>query len=374
MVKVMVITSGRADYGYLYPVIKELQTRTEHFDVKILAPENHPSLCDEFKDCVVYISDIWGMDEYGRVYDETRRALEANETQLVILLGDRFEIHACATAAKLLNIPIAHLHGGEHTYGAFDEELRNSITMMSTYHFASTDIYARNIMNMVYYNFLENMCIADCNIYNVGSPTVDMLLNTIIHPKDVLQGKFNKIDFSKNYIIASFHPVTKELEYTRQYITNLLNALYRWGEQVIFIMPNIDPKNEIIREQIITASQKSLAKWQVCENVERDLFISLIAHAHMMVGNSSAGIIEAGYFNLPVVNIGDRQDGRIKPDNVYDCEPDEESIFLSIAKLDNMKQLYSKKLIKMLYGDGHAAVKIVDILCSKYQQIKNRYW
>lgn len=363
MKKIFVVTSGRWDYGHLYPVMKEIQ-KYRDLQLEIVAPANHPVIPDEFKDGTVkYTNGIYSIDDYGRFFDEVKFIFTKYQADVVVVLGDRWEIHAAATAALLLNIPIAHIHGGEATRGCFDEELRNAITMMATWHFASTDEYGRNIMNMTHYNWREGQRIADCKVFVTGSPGVDYILRQPIIHRIQLEETFF-IDFDKPFIIAVFHPVTKELQYARQHITNMLNALYRWGEQVVFVMPNIDPENGVIREQINKAASVALDKWQVCENIPHDLFLSLMCHAHMMVGNSSAGIIEAGYYNLPVVNIGTRQGGRVKAENVFDCGYGEEDIFRTIRSLDKMKEAFDSGAItiSMPYGKGNAAQEIVKIL------------
>lgn len=361
--KVFAVTTGRWDFGHMYPVIKALQAN-ERFEVHVIAPANHPCIPDDLKDGTTkFTNGIYGTYNYGSFFDEVRFILEKFKAELVVLLGDRFEVHAVATAALLLNIPIAHIHGGEATRGCFDDELRNSISMMATYHFTANDKYAKNVMNMTNYDYVAGQGIYSCKVFNVGAPIVDSLLRMPIIHKIQLQETF-KIDFDKEFLIAVFHPVTKEQQYTRQHITNLLNALYRWGEQVIFVMPNIDPSNDIIREQIKSAAQKAMKKWQICENIDRELFVSLMAHADMIVGNSSAGIIEAGYLRLPAVNIGTRQAGRIKAEHVIDCGYSEDDIFSSIAVASKLKTKIEADNMKMsmFYGDGNSSKEIAKIL------------
>jgi UDP-hydrolysing UDP-N-acetyl-D-glucosamine 2-epimerase len=347
----------------MYPVIKAMQA-VNKFEVHLIAPANHPCIPDEFKDGTTkFTNGIYSIDDYGSFFDEVKFLLQKFQADLVVLLGDRWEVHAVATAALLLNIPIAHIHGGEATRGCFDDELRNAISMMATYHFTSNEKYGRNVINMTSYDYVAGQGFYSGNVYNVGAPIVDTLLRMPIIHKIQLQETF-KIDFDKEFVIAVFHPVTKELPYTRQHITNLLNALYRWGEQVIFVMPNIDPENGIIREQINSAAQKAMKKWQVCENIDRELFVSLMAHADMIVGNSSAGIIEAGYLNLPAVNIGTRQKGRIKAANVIDCGYSEEDIFSAISVATHLKaELKAGNVkIKMPYGKGDSGKMIAEVL------------
>ena len=360
---VCVVTSGRWDYGHLYPVMKEIDA-SRNLRLEIIAPMGHPCIDDEFKDGTLkFVSEVRSIDDYGFFYRDCLQCFIYNKPDVVLLLGDRWEIQAAATAALLANVPIAHIHGGEITKGVFDDELRNSISMMATWHFVSTQQYAKNLLNMTQYSWKAGDRIVETGIFVTGSPGYDDIKNNKQLSIEELEREFF-IDLRKPFIMAIFHPVTKELTQTRQQIANLLNALYRWGAPVIFSMPNIDPENTVIRQELHMAATTALAKWQICENIPRHVFLSLMKYAHMMVGNSSSGIIEAAYFNLPVINIGTRQEGRLKSSNVFDCGYDEEAIFLKISELDGMKEVYTSGKVPIIkpFSDGNAANAIVKIL------------
>ena len=363
---ICVVTSGRWDYGHLSPVMREIN-KSKHLGLDIIAPSNHPCIGDEYMDGTLkYVSAINSIEDYGFFYRDCLQQFIYNKPDVVMLLGDRWEIHAAATAALLSNIPIAHIHGGEVTEGAFDDEIRNSISMMATWHFAATLKYAKHLLNMTQYAYKPGDRIDETGIFVTGSPGCDDIKNVRQRSIAELKDDFY-IDLHKPFIIAIFHPVTKELKHVRQQITNLLNALYRWGEQVIFIMPNIDPENEAIRGEVRKAAAYFLAKWQICEDIPHEVFLSLMKYATMMVGNSSSGIVEAAYFNLPVINIGTRQGGRSKSSNVFDCGYGEEDIFIKIGELRAMRGLYESGEVPITkpHVEGNAAEEIVKILVRK---------
>ena len=356
--KICVVTSGRWDYGHLLPVMREIQA-SAYLELDVLSPVVW-SFHDTGEFHITYTREVYDRWDYGRFNEDCMSHFNKTSPDLVLLLGDRFEIHAAASAAFLLGIPVAHIHGGESTLGAFDDEFRDGITMFAKYHFASTTEYAHNIFKLKYHNTKPGETIIDTNIYHTGAPGLDDVVMENVIPIEELQKHFTTV-LNESFIIALFHPVTKELDNTHRYIVNLLNALYRYGEQVIFIMPNIDPGNNIIREQIYSAQEAARGAWEVVENVERMAFISLMNYATTMVGNSSAGIMEAANFSLPVVNIGTRQGGRIKSSNVIDVGYGQEDIFQALveAKTINQVNVYNQ------YYTGGASKKIVEILEQK---------
>lgn len=364
--KICIVTSGRSDYGHWLPVIKEL-SKNENFWLTVLAPSNHPCR-DELEQYdldrlanVKYTHGINGVEELGVFFDDCLARFLQSGYDAVGLLGDRMEITLAAVAATVSNTKIFHIHGGEVTLGAFDNQFRNAITMMSTWHFASTDEYAKNIVNMTMYNWRSGQRITSCDVFVTGAPGLEGIKKMELKSLQELQRDFF-IDLEKPFILCCFNSVTKELMQTRYQINNLLQALYDWGENVIMVMPNIDPGDDIIREQIYKMAAVAINKWQICECIPRDIFLSLMKYAHMMIGNSSSGIIEASYFKLPVLNIGSRQEGRIKPKNVLDCGYSEEDIFRGIRSLAKFKDEIRKMYIENPYEGKSAVNDIVRIL------------
>jgi GDP/UDP-N,N'-diacetylbacillosamine 2-epimerase (hydrolysing) len=290
---------------------------------------------------------------------------------MVICLGDRFETHAAATAALLLNIPIVHIAGGETTLGAFDNELRNSITQMASIHFTATKRYMYNVAEMTRSNWWLDLLSGEnkqdwmprTRIFNVGSPGLDWLTRAKLLSKDELQPN-TPINLNEPFIVACFHPVTKELERTKHYIVSFLTAIAGIDEQVILIQPNSDPENKQIRESIRYLKTgfdiKDDKRLCVVDNLDHLTYLSLLQYAEMMVGNSSSGIIESASFNLPSVTVGSRQDGRIKPGNVFSCPCETEAILTVIGRAREWNATVGK--CDNPYGDGKSSERIVKIL------------
>jgi len=376
MKKICVVTSGRWDWGHLYWICKDIGA-SEKLKLNIICPDNHHdknNILAEFIACGVH-----NIYDYGNFYIDVLKILEFSKPDIVLLLGDRYEIHAAATAATLLNIPIAHIAGGECTKGSFDDELRNSITLMSKWHFTEHEEYTKNVARMIGECYaLRNYECYECesysdNIYTVGAPGLDWLIRAKLKTKAEL--KDLPINLDKPFLLACFHSVTKELEHTEEYIKNLCMALDKANMQVLFIMPNIDPENDKIIEIVeqkcsehdINVVQnnyyniiKNDAWWFSWVNIEHLTYLSLMQYAGCMVGNSSSGIIEAASFNLPVINIGSRQKGRIKPTNIIDVGYSENEILGGIKWADKYHRDGHDCINP--YGDGNASRRIVKIL------------
>jgi UDP-N-acetylglucosamine 2-epimerase len=297
---------------------------------------------------------------------------------------------AAATAALLLNIPIAHIHGGECTAGAFDNEIRNSITQMATYHFTATKEYAEKVGLMLgikpFINYLEtnpylpNPSVWDwcesydmwysvesyrgyypdthINIYNVGSPGLDWLHRTKLLSKQELQ-QYVSIDLNQPFIVACLHPVTRELLELEYQTDEFMNALEKLDEQILLIRPNIDPGNEFIYKRIWRKSYYGKEIFKI-NNLDHLVYLSLLQYASLMVGNSSSGIIESASFDLPSVSVGNRQAGRIRGSNVFDCPCETEAILDAIDRAREWNATVG--WCEKPYGDGKSSERIVKIL------------
>jgi GDP/UDP-N,N'-diacetylbacillosamine 2-epimerase (hydrolysing) len=366
MKKIAVLTTSRADYGILSPILKEILKR-KSLKLELIVSGSHLSPNygytineiekDGFKisskiemllasDTPSSISKSIGIGVIGFT-----DALVSIKPDILILLGDRFETLSCAIAALPLNIKIAHIHGGEETEGAFDNSIRHSITMMAHLHFASTREYAKRIVQMVGGNE---------KVFFTGAPALDNLK----YVKFYKEKEFEKIiEFPLNPkpLLITFHPVTREIENTKYYIKELLSALKHFNLPLIFTMPNQDTYNSIIRKEILNFS-KDYKNSKVFENLGTEKYFNLMKYSKAMVGNSSSGIIEAPSFKLPVANIGTRQEGRIKAKNVIDVGYKREEIIKGIEKAISKEFKDSLKNLKNPYGDGKASKKIVDIL------------
>jgi len=358
MERICAITTGRWDYSHLYWILKDMQNSNE-IDLTIIAAGNHhciKEIVEEFGlKSLLMAPSIENIDGYGQFYSYILSILKVYNPDIFLCLGDRYEVHAAATAACLLNIPIAHIHGGEETKGSFDNELRNSITMMSTYHFTANKRFSDRICNMKGNMYYEIGTKAS-NIYTVGAPGLDWINRSTLKYIDELKKEI-AIDFTKPYVIGSFNPVTKELEEIEYQVIEWIAAFNAFDMQTIIILPNIDPGNKKIIDIIFNC--KFTKHTCIVENVNHLTYLSLMKHADLMVGNSSSGIIEAASLKLPVVNIGTRQEGRIMPPNVVNCGYDRESI---LKAMNSAIVLHSHKVYENPYGDGQSSRRIVKIL------------
>jgi UDP-N-acetylglucosamine 2-epimerase len=336
------------------------------------------------------LGDMNGIYDTGQFLNRCLEVYGILKPDMILVLGDRFELLAAATAALLLNIPIAHIHGGECTTGAFDDNIRNSITMLADYHFTATKEYAENVGLMLgikpFINYLEtnpylpNPSVWDwcesydmwysvesyrgyypdthINIFNVGSPGLDWLCRAKLLCKQELQQYVN-IDLNQPFIVACLHPETKNLEQTEENTREFLFALMQTDQQIVLIKPNIDPGNEFIYKRIWRKSYYGKKIFKV-SNLDHIVYLSLLQYAELMVGNSSSGIIESASFDLPSVTVGNRQAGRIKGSNVFDCPCETEAILTAIDRAREWNATVGK--CESPYGKGDSSEKIVKIL------------
>jgi UDP-hydrolysing UDP-N-acetyl-D-glucosamine 2-epimerase len=226
---------------------------------------------------------------------------------ILLVIGDRFEMHAAALAAVPFNIPIAHLHGGEVTVGAFDEGLRHSLTKLSHLHFVSNDEYGRRVVQMGEEPWRVTVS---------GAPALDNLKHMEFASRDELQARY-AFPMDRTWLLVTFHPVTLESDKAPEQVRSLLGAVRVAGFPAIITAPNADTCNQSFR--------RSMEDFASCnpdtifvENLGVRDYMSAMRYASAMVGNSSSGIVEAPSFGLPVVNVGTRQQGRIRTRNVID--------------------------------------------------------
>ena len=273
--------------------------------------------------------------------------------ELVILLGDRYEIMAAAFSAFVARIPIGHIHGGESTQGAIDEAIRHSITKMSYWHFVATDEYKNRVIQLG-----EN----PSRVYNVGGLGVDSIKKSNLISKKELTNKMG-IKFDKKNLLITYHPVTLEDGTSQKNFKSLINTLNELKDTyLIFTLPNSDSDSQVI---------KIMIKDYVAKNRDRSIsfssmgnlnYLSLLQFVDGVVGNSSSGLLEAPTFKIGTINIGDRQTGRIKADSVIDCKPNQNSVSNAIKKLYSNRFQNKLKTVDNPYGAGKATEKIMAIL------------
>ena len=282
-------------------------------------------------------------------------ALDDLKPDIIILLGDRYEIFSASIAALMLKIPIAHIHGGEVTQGAFDEPIRHSITKMASIHFTTHDEYRKRIINMGE---------QPKSVFNVGGLGVDAIKNTILLEKKTLEKKLG-FRFRKKNIIVTFHPVTLESNTSSFQIDQLLYVFEQLDElNIIFTLSNSDSYSRIINNKIIAFQKLNSERSVVFTSMGNLNFLSALSLVDGIVGNSSSGLLEAPSFKIGTINIGDRQKGRIKASSIIDCKPDKKSIMDAFTKLYSSDFRRSLKKTINPYGEGNASQKIIELLKS----------
>ena len=285
-----------------------------------------------------------GTNGFAQSFSRTR-------PDILVVLGDRFDVHASVVAALPFKIPVAHIHGGEVTEGAFDEALRHAITKMSHLHFVSTEASAERV---------RQMGEEDWRVTLSGAPGLDRILKGPPVARREVAGRFG-LDPSRPTLLVTFHPVTLFYEKTKHHIESLLQALEQVGHQVLFTYPNADTAGRAIIERINVFCEAHVDA-RVVIDAGQDWYIRLLEYVDAMVGNSSSGIIESGSFALPVVNIGIRQRGRIRGPNVVDC--DHCAVAITAAIEEVLDPSFRQGFAGMVnpYGDGEASSRIVDVL------------
>ena len=273
------------------------------------------------------------------------------QIDLLVVLGDRFEMLTAVVASLPFDIPIAHIHGGESTEGLIDEAIRHSISKMSHLHFVSNDRYGQRVVQMGE---------APWRVIVSGSPTIDNLTTTKLRAKPEIYDRLG-IDISSPYLLVTFHPITLKPEDTASDLASLLEALEVVDLNVVFTYPNADPGYDRIIK-FINEEFKNRRKYKIFKNAGSSMYANLIANSKALVGNSSSGIVEAASFKKPAVNIGTRQDGKFMPKNVINTG------YNSINILNGIKIALSKRFNKKIknllnpYESNISIKKIVSLI------------
>lgn len=278
-------------------------------------------------------------------------AFSSLRPDLLVVLGDRFEVFAAAQAAHVACIPIAHIAGGDTTEGAIDEAIRHSVTKMAHLHFVTNEISARRVRQLG-----EN----PKHIYNVGSPSIDLIRQLEFKTRSELQEDL-KFEFLARNLLITFHPVTLEADAVASQFKALLDALEQLGPEVglIFTMPNADTNGRVIIRMIegFVAVRSNAVAFASLGHLR---YLSLMRLVNVVVGNSSSGLYEAPALKKPTVNIGDRQKGRLRAASVIDCFPEAPAIKGALEKAFGL----DCTAVVNPYGDGTATKRILKIVSS----------
>ena len=366
--RICVVTGTRAEYGLLYWPMREVQDDFD-LDLQIVATGMH--LSPEFG--LTYQQ----IEKDGFTIDETVEMLLSSDTpvgiaksiglgtigfadaferlspDIVVLLGDRFEILAAAQAAMVARIPIAHIHGGESTKGLIDDPIRHAITKMSHYHFVTASSFRDRVIQMGE---------KPDHVFQVGAPGLDHLNRLTLLNRTEFE---ESIDFSLSdrSCIITYHPVTlNEIPPERPFreLLSALNAIEQLN--IIFTKSNADTGGRIINQMIDKYVQKNPHRACAFTSLGQQRYLSALHHVDVVIGNSSSGIIEAPAIPVPTVNLGDRQGGRLRAESVIDCEEERSAIQTAIEEALEPSFQKSIQKIDSPYGDGNAAPQIKEHL------------
>ncbi len=371
MKKICVITGSRAEYGLMSRLMRLIKDDAD-LQLQIIATNMHLSVeygetykeieADGFtidkKIPILSSSDTanataksvgTGMIGFADAYEELK-------PDMILVLGDRYEILAAVSVALFYKIPVIHLHGGEITEGAFDDAIRHAITKMSHLHFTSTEEYRQRVIQMG-----EN----PETVFYVGALGCDNIRQVPLMNKEELEKSLN-FSLDRNTILITFHPVTMENNTAETQFKELLSAIDKFEDlRVIFTMPNSDTDGKIImvliKDYVAKNSHKSI--WFTSLGMKR--YLSALQFVGAVVGNSSSGIIEVPSFHIPTLNIGARQKGRIAATSVVNCFPTEKEIRENLEVI--MKPDYMKGLKNIInpYDKMNTAQEIVRIIKEK---------
>lgn len=365
MKKICVVTGTRADYGLLYWLMKEIMNDRE-LQLQIVVTGMH--LSPEFG--LTYKQ----IEHDGFIINEKIEMLISGDTpsavaksigigtigfsdsfsrlqpDLIVILGDRFEALAAAQTALILNIPIAHIHGGEVTYGAYDDSIRHAITKMSCLHFVSTEEYRKRVIRLGEH---------PNRVFNVGATGIENILKLNLLTKEQLEKDLD-MDLTNQLFLITQHPVTLS-EDPMEGIKELLEALEHYPDStMILTKANADNDGRKINQLINEFVAKKPLTRRLFDSLGQLRYLSLMKHADVVIGNSSSGLFEAPYLRTPTVNIGDRQKGRVRPDSVIDTVVDVNEIVKAIKKA--LDYSFQEDSNIELFGKGNTSKKIVKLI------------
>ena len=366
MKNIAIITSTRAEFGLLMPLIKELRKyENTEFRTELIVTGTH--LYPEYGNTVDEIrKNQIRIDFEIKIPMASKNAADISHNQAValekftaifqnkryagiVILGDRYEMLAIAIAAGNTHTPIFHLCGGDTTEGAIDEWIRHSITKMSYLHFPTNEESYRRILQLGE---------SPDRVFNYGSTSIDNILNLAAMSKEEALESIHLNDCQ--YAICTYHPVTMEEGNIDDQIKDFLEAISKFpGIEFILTKSNADQGGEYIN-RLFDAANERMNNLHVFFSLGAVKYLSLMKHAEFVLGNSSSGIIEAPSFGIPTINIGDRQKGRDQSESILNFLPDTESIVQAIRKAEDPAFRSVCKKVISPYGDGHAAEKIAE--------------
>ncbi len=367
MRRIAFFTSTRAEYGLLKPIMAEVASRTG-LALQIIATGTHFSEAhgatwreivddgfsiDERIEMTITTDDAAGVAlSAAQVLSGVAKALERLETDVLVLLGDRYELLAAAQAAVISRVPIAHIHGGEATEGAIDDSIRHAITKLAQWHFAAAEPYAERICQMGE---------AHARVWNVGAPAMDNIAALKPIPKEELEA-FLGLQLSPPTFLVTYHPVTLEDDSGISAMHALLTALDVSGGSIVITGANVDPGSEVVRTTLQDFTADRPNRVALVESLGSQRYLSLMLHVDVVVGNSSSGLLEAPALGIPTVDIGPRQQGRLRAPSVLHCGESTAEIKCALEAALTADHRAIAARCESPYGQPGASRLIVDLL------------
>lgn len=367
--KVCVITGSRAEYGLLFWLLKEINT-DKNLELQLIVTGMHlsPEFGLTFKEiekdfkinkkidiCLSSDTNVGISKSMSIAQTSFTKAYNKLNPDIILVLGDRFEIFSAVSSAMISRIPVAHLHGGEATEGLIDESFRHCITKMSHLHFTAAEDYYKRVIQLG-----EN----PRTVYNVGGLGIENIKKLKLLKKDQFEKSIN-FKLNKKNVLVTFHPITLEKNTSKKYFQEILFSLDNLKDtNIIFSKTNSDTDGKIINLMIDNYTKKNSFKSKGVASLGQINYLSALQHVDCVIGNSSSGLLEAPSFKIGTINIGDRQRGRIKCESVIDCLPRRNSIKKAINKIYSIKFQKLLKNVKNPYENGNASKKIAKVLRS----------
>ena len=376
MKKICIVTGSRAEYGLLKPLITKISEDRDLIlqlvvTVMHLSPEFGLTYKEIIKDGfritekveILLSSDteIGISKSIGLAMISFSEVFQKINPDLLIILGDRYEIFAVAAVAMIARIPIAHLHGGETTEGVIDEAIRHSITKMSYLHFTSNEIYRNRVIQLG-----ED----PSRVFNVGAIIEDSIRTMKFIQKSQLEKDLG-IKFDKKMALLTFHPTTLESNSSEEQFKNILEALNEFNDlKIIFTKANSDTNGRIINKMIDNYVLNNPQKCVAFTSLGQLRYLSTMMYCDVVIGNSSSGIIEAPILKKSTVNIGDRQKGRIQAESIINCNPVKDEIIKAIKKALSKEFVESLKKTGIIEEKNSVSENIIAIIKEYLTNIK----
>lgn len=368
--RIAVVTGSRAEYGLLYWLLHEIN-EDEDLELMLIVTGSHLSaeFGSTFKEIVkdgfnisAKVDILSTEDSPEAVAKSTGKGVQLfAETlkrlcpDILVLLGDRYEIFAAAQAAMFLNIPIAHIHGGELTEGVIDDAIRHAMTKMSHYHFVAAEPYRKRVIQLGEHPE---------RVFNFGAPGLDHIARSKLLSREELEKELD-FQFSELNFLVTFHPVTREADGAKEPARELFDVLDKFPEaKIIFTKSNADSGGRKINSLIDDYVSKNPNRSKVFISLGIKKYLSVVKQVDVVIGNSSSGLIEVPMLGTPTVNIGDRQKGRLLASSVVCCKDDKNSIINAINKVLSDEFRCGLSQINSPYGQGDASYKIKEVLKS----------